>query len=232
MILSNFKLLSRGYIPGAKAQIITDPVLTLILNNGVKDIAAYTACLKANKRFNITEDQAEYLLSTVIGDYLVTDKSGLWWNQGTEAIPNWKKLNSRTLAWLDINRQNWRDLASGTPQDYSIDSDILTLVPKPNTTLANGLWLYYGKTSVPMTEEGHFPFVGSDVELIHLSVFDDAILKYAEWKINPILNKDQTEDITEGQYKRAREEAFTIFKKRRDIAIDKDARFQGPRVRA
>lgn len=228
MTHAEFKLLSRGYIPGAKAQVITDTVLTLILNQGIKNIAAYTACLKTNKKFTVTADQAEYALSTVIGDYLVTDKPGLWWDNGTQ----WKKINSRTLAWFDDNRPNWRDLDSGDPQDCSIDGDILTLVPAPAVTLASGLWLYYGKISSPMAEENDYPFTGSNTELTHLSVFDDCILKYAQWKINPILNKDQTEDITEGQFKRAREEAFTLFKKRRDIGSDKEAAFKGPRVRA
>jgi hypothetical protein len=227
MKLSNFKLLARGYIPGAKAQIITPSVLELILNAGVNNIAAYTACLKANKKFTITANKADYALSTVIGDYLTTDKSGLWWNDGSQ----WVRLNSRTLAWLDEQRPNWRDLDAGSPQEYSIDGDILTLVPEPNTTLANGLWLYYGKAPTPMTAEDHYSFSGSATEFTHLKVFDDAVLEYAEWRINPILNKDQTEDITEGQFKRAREEAFTIFKKRRDIGSDKDARFQGPKVR-
>jgi len=226
MTHAELKSLARGFIPGAKAQIITEPVLTLILNQGIKNIAAYTACLKANKKFTITANQAEYALSTVIGDYLVTDKSGLWWF-GTQ----WKKLNPRTLAWLDENRPNWRDLDAGDPQEYFIDSDILTLVPAPDTTLADGLWLYYGKAPVPMAEETDYPFSGDSTELTHLSIFDDAILEYAEWRVNPILNKDQTEDITEGQFKRAREEAFTIFKKRRDIGSDKEARLQGPRVR-
>ena len=227
MNLANLKILVRGYTPGAKAQVITSEVLGLILNEGVRDIAAYTVCLKANKKFTITADQSEYLLSTVIGDYLTPDAFGLWWNNGSK----WVQLNARTLTWLDKNRPNWRDLDSGTPQDYFINGDILTLVPTPNTTLAEGLWFYYGATPGLMEEEDDYSFSGSNVELTHLSVFNSAILKFAEWKINPILNKDQTEDITEGQYKRAREEAFTIFKRRKDISNSSDARLSGPLIR-
>ena len=227
MKLSEYKTLTRAYIPGAKAQVITNDVLNLILNKGVRDIAGYTACLKANKRFDVEADKAEYELSSVIGDYLTPDKPGLWWNSGTQFV----KLNPRTLEYLDTNRPNWKDLGSGTPQDYSIDGDIITLVPAPETTLAEGLWLYYGKNSVDMSKEDDYPFSGSSKEYTHLSVFDDAIINYCTWKINPILNKDQTLDITEAQYKRAREEAYKIFKKRRDIAADSEARLRGPVVR-
>ncbi len=227
MKLSDLKALARGYIPGAKTQVISDPLLTIILNRGVRDISAYTACLKANKKFDAVADQAEHNLSTTIGDYLTTDKPGLWWNNGTK----WVKLNPRTLAHLDEHRPNWRDLDSGDPQDYSIDGDVLTLIPAPAVALADGLWLYYGKASINMSAEDHYPFSGSTVEYTHLSVFDDAILSYANWKINPILNKDQTLDVTEQQYKRAREEAFNTFKKRRDISADMNARLQGPKIR-
>jgi len=231
MTFANFKVLTRGYVPGAKAQIITDTVLGLILNNAVKDIAVYTCCLKTNKKFNAVASQQEYILSTVLGDYLTPDKSGLWWNQGTVSATNYKQLDARTLAWLDSNRPNWRDLSAGSPQEYTIDGDILTVVPKPTSALANAFWFYYGETPVIMSAEEHYPFTGSTTELTQLSVFDDAILSYARWKIEPILNKDQTVDITEQQYKRAREEAYTAFKRRRDININADTRFSVPTIR-
>ncbi len=227
MNLSEFKAMLRIFLPGAKSNIITDPVSTIIINSAARDIAAYTCCLKTNKKFTITENQAEYNLSTVLDRYLTPDKPGLWWNNGTK----WVKLNPRTLAWLDEFRPNWRDLAAGTPQDYSIDGDILTIVPKSNTTLADGLWFYYGQAPTNMSEETHYPFSGSDTEYTHLSVFDDAILAYCDWKINPILSKDGLFVLNMQAYEKIREEKTNLFKKRRDINADRNLRLQGPNVR-
>lgn len=229
MTLANFRILSRAYIPGNKVSVITNDVLDLIINNGVKDIARYTCCLKANKKFNAVAEQREYNLSTVIGDYLTPDKSGLWWNAGSATSTDYKQLNPRTLNWLDINRRAWRDFSSGDPQDYTIDGDILTVVNKPDAALTDGFWLYYGKSPVVMTSPEDYPFSGSTSEFTHLAVFDDAILEYCRWKINPMLNKDQTVDITEGSYKRAREEAFLVFKRRKDITHNSDTRLT-PRI--
>ena len=120
MILTNLRALCRSMIPGCKVDVVPDTVLDLLINEGVKDIAAYTKCLPTNKRFNAVASQGTalnpYVLSSVIGDYLVVDKPGLWWNQGTVAAPDYKKLNPRTQEWLDGNRPNWRDIDDGYPQ--------------------------------------------------------------------------------------------------------------------
>lgn len=226
MILDDLRLLARGYIPGAKASVITDVVLNLILNNGVKDIAAYTACLKKNISFDVISGQSEYIISTLIIDYLTPDKPGLWWNNGTR----WEKLNPRTLKWLDDNRPNWRNLASGNPQDYSIDGNVITIVPNPITTLASGFKFYYGAKPVTMSSGDHYPFSGSTTEYPHLSIFDEAIINYAEWKINPILNKDQNFEIKRQAYLSEREEKFLLFKRRKDIASNDEAKLQGKKI--
>jgi hypothetical protein len=214
-------------IPGAKLQVISDPVLDLVLNEGVKDIASYTACLKANKKFNVVAGQPEYVLSTEISDYLTVDKPGLWWDNGTKWVPVWP----RTLKYLDENTPNWRDMENGVPRDYSIDGDILTVSPPPETALDNGFWLYYGKQPTPMTANEHYPFSGSTTELTHLSIFDFAIIAFAKWKIEPILNKDQDANLSMQEYYRVREEKFTQFKQRKDVANNYKAAFKGPRVR-
>ena len=163
---------------------------------------------------------------------LAPDKPGLWWNAGTIAAPDFKKLNPRTLAWLDDNRPNWRNLASGTPQDYSIDGDIITLVPAPVSALAGSLWLYYAKKPTDMSADGHYPFSGITTEYPQLSIFDEAILRYAKWKVQESLNKDGADNfrVLENAYKTAREEAKGMFQRRPDISHI--AMLQGPKVRA
>ena len=221
MTLANLITLSRAYIPGAKATVITDDVLKLIINSAVIDIAAYTRCLKKNKKFAVVADQSEYNLSSVIGDYLVADKPGLWWNDGDQ----WMPLGASTLALLDKDRPIWRDEDSGDPEEYSINGDVLTTVPAPDTSLVDGFWLYYGGKPVDMVSNDQYPFTGSTTEYTHLSIFDWCIIKFVAWKVNPMLNKDQDATIFKVEYEQEREEKFIIFKSRPDIS--KDARMIG-----
>ena len=224
MTLAQLRQLARAMIPGAKVERIDNPTFDLILNEGVKDIAGYTLCLKANKKFDAVASDGEYDLSVVITDYLGVDKGGLWWYNGTI----WRPVDPRTLKWLDDNRPTWRNLAAGSPQDYSIDGDILTIVPKPETAGTDYFWLYYGKKPTPMSAEGHYPFSGSTTEYTHLSIFDMAIVRYAKWVIDPMLNKDQDANLSYQEYLREREEKLNLFNRRKDVAHSGDARLQGP----
>lgn len=226
MTLSQLRTLARAMIPGAKLQVINNDVLDLILNEGVKDIAAYTICLKTNKKFNAEANVSEYNLSSKLGDYLTVDKPGLWWYNTSQ----WRPVYPKTLKWLDENKPNWRDSSSGSPLYYSIDADILTITPAPDTAATNGLWLYYGKKPTAMTAEGHYPFSGSTTELTHLSMFDMAIIKYAKWCIEPMLNKEGDSNLSLQEYMKERAEKMSLLYKRKDISASPATRLQGPRV--
>jgi hypothetical protein len=227
MTLAQLRQLSRGLIPGAKIQVIDNATMDLVLNEGVKDIATYTLCLKTNKKFTVTDGKFEYDLSTLIGDYLTPDKSGLWWNNGSV----WRQLNPVTLKYLDEFKTNWRSLGEASPMDYSIDGDILTLSPTPNTTLANGLWLYYAERPISMTEDSHYPFSGSATELTHLSIFDFAIILFAKMRLEPMLNKTADANLSMQEYIREREEKMNLLYRRKDVISSSDTRLQGPAIR-
>jgi hypothetical protein len=222
MIRSNLRLLARAMIPGAKIQVIPDDVMDILLDEGVKDIASYTLCLKSNKKFDVVANQAEYNLSVEISDYLAVDKSGLWWNNGT----TFKPVNPRTLKWLDINVPNWRNRSSGSPLNYSIDADILTVSPPPETALTDGFWLYYGKKPTPMTENDHYPFSGSTTEFTHLSIFDFAIILFVKMRLEPMLNKNADANLSRQEYLQEREEKKNLFYRRKDISSDNDTRMK------
>ena len=233
MNLTNLKLLARAYVPGAKeTDVVTDPVLTLLLNQGVVDIATKTACLKKSKTFTVTADDYDYSLSSVLGDYLTMDKPGIWWNAGTVASPNWQKLDPRTMKYFDTNSPSWRDDDSDDPLEYSIEGDVLTLRPTPDTTLANGLWVYYGAMPIAMSAGAHFPFTGTSTEYTHLSIFDDAILAFVEWKLQKALNKGQDPYAAKAKaYLGILETKEVLFKRRLDINAHRDTKFQGRKLR-
>jgi hypothetical protein len=150
------------------------------------------------------------------------DKSGLWWNNGT----TFKPVNPRTLKWLDINVPNWRNRSSGSPLNYSIDADILTVSPPPETALTDGFWLYYGKKPTPMTENDHYPFSGSTTEFTHLSIFDFAIILFVKMRLEPMLNKNADANLSRQEYLQEREEKKNLFYRRKDISSDNDTRMK------
>lgn len=226
MTLANLRALTRAMTPGAKIRVIDNVVLDLVLNEGVKDIAAYTLCLKANKKFDVVADQEEYDLTAEVNNFLNVDKSGLWWYNGSI----WRPVYPRTLKWLDENMPNWRSLSSNYPQYYAIEANILTVVNKPSSALSDGFWLYYGETPTRMTNSTHYPFSGTTTERSQLSIFDMSIVKYAKWQIEPMLNKDQDSNLSLGEYKREREEKMDLLYTRKDIAHSTDTRMQGPRA--
>ena len=157
---------------------------------------------------------------------MTTDKPGLWWNNGTK----WMPMYPRTLKYLDEFHPGWRDLGDGTPARYSIDGDILTISPPPETTLADGFWLYYGQRPTQMSSGDHYPFSGTTTEFTHLSLFDMAIILYAKWKIEPMLNKKFDSQISIKEYNRERDEKDDLFYRRADLSNDRRTRFTGPRV--
>jgi hypothetical protein len=227
MTLKNLRAITRALCPTAKVNVVPDTTIDLFLNMGVNDIAAITRCLKANKKFNVTADDGEYDLVTELGDFLAPDSPGLWWNNGDK----WVQLKPRTLKWLDENRPNWRDLESGTPQDYSIDGNILTIVPAPDTSLTDGFWLYYGAKPPQMTEEGHYPFSGSNTEYPDLTIFDLAICYFARMMISPIINDKTNENISLQEYNKERNEKNALLGLRPDVSASRNNIFKGRRPR-
>lgn len=232
MTRSDLRLLARATVPGAKVSVITNAQLNLILELGILDIAAYAVCLRKNDTFNVTAETGEYAISTQITDFLTIDKSGLWWNDGTE----WRKLDSVTLQFMDETFPAWRDDSSDDPLRYSLEGDILTVHPKPDTTLADGFKLYYGQKSTKMSLDTHYPFVGTTTERPHLSIFDDSILKYVKWKLEQMVNKDSNVNFNEQTYIKERDEKKKLFNRRLDVSASsiragfKRTKFQGPKV--
>ena len=212
MNLSSWKSYIRAVIPAATISSVPDAMITQILNSGALDITKKTLCLKKNQQFNVVSGQGQYDLNAILGDYLTPDKSGLYWNNGTE----FTEVFPRTTKELDNEYPNWRSLSPGNPQFYAIEETILTVVLTPNTSLTNGFWFYYTPMSTDMVNSSDFPFVGSASEIRRLRIFDEALEAYARWKISPILNKDQ-QDITQQIYSSTLKEAGDLWDKRPDV---------------
>lgn len=227
----NLRKIARSLVPGAKIAMVSNETVNLLMEAGILDIATHAICLPTNKKFTVTADKDEYSLSSVIGDFLVVDKPGLWWNAGTATDPDWQEVYPKTIKLMDRDRPSWRDDDSDEPLDYFIKGDILTIKPTPDTTLADGAWLYYGKRPTIMTKDSHFPFTGA-TEWDHLSVFDEAITTYLEWKLGKIVakGKNVAGGVTHKDYEAVRAQRTALFNRRPDIAAHRKTKLQGPKV--
>jgi len=213
----------RAVIPAATISAVPSSTITQILNSGALDITKKTLCLKKNQQFNVVSGQAIYDLNAILTDFLTPDKSGLWWNNGTQ----YTQVYSRTVKELDNEYPNWRSLLPGNPQFYTIEDNILTVVLCPNVSLVNGFWFYYTPMSTDMVNSTDFPFVGSGNEIRRLRIFDEALEAYCRWKISPMLNKDG-QDQTQIIYKSTLDEAKGLIDNRPDIFSE--ARLRAPNV--
>lgn len=224
MTLGNLKTLIRAFQPTAHTSKLDDTILELLINQGVIDVAAYTKCLKGNKKIDVAENVFEYALSEKVTDYLYPDKPGLFWYDGTD----WQDLYTFTLKRLDNEHPLWRDLDAADPLRYSIDGDILTVSPTPDTALSEGFWLYYVKKPVAMTADDQYPFSGTTTEYPHLSIFDMAIVYYVLWKLSPAFNtKEESYIYNQKRYDAEREEKRKLFNRRPDIVSNARMEIEG-----
>lgn len=243
MTFLQLKQLARATIFDLKTDVLPDASsalsigIDIVINEAIKDIAASTLCLPTSKKFNAVASQGTainpYLISSVIGNFLCAGKGALHWNQGTVAAPQWKRLDPRTVAWLEENRPNWKEISDGSPQEYAIDGDNLYIIPAPVSSLSNALWLFYNQTPSPMSADASCPFSGTTTEMAHLSMFDMAIIYYTRWKCMPMLGKEYNQDnysLQKNLYINEREEKKAWLKRRPDIANDSYASFKGPKI--
>jgi len=224
MNLTNFRKMARLIVPGAKISVITNTELDLVLNQATLDVARRTKCLATNETFDVEADEDEYNLSTELTRFLLPDKSGLYWYDGSD----WKQVYARTQKWMDTNKSAWRDDSSGDPYYYFIKGDILTVNPPPDTDLTDGFKFHFFQKPQVMTTGSHYPF-GHSSEIARLTILDEVILLY--WRIEAlkILNKHTEATNAFKEYLVKIDEKIGLLKERPDInAI---TQFQGTKIR-
>lgn len=218
MTLDDFKTLIRAYVPGSKVSVVTETVMEKIINKGVDDINSYGNLYKKEINFNATAETSEYSFSSMAASFLKMDKEGVWWNSGSALVPAWKQLIPVTKKYLDTFRPNWREAASGDPEVYYTDQELIRIFPTPAETLTNGFLMYYIKKAAPMAQGSHYPFTGSTTELTALSDTDDAIIDYVRWKLSHPLGKDQQGIVAESDYIKVRTEKIRLATQRLDVS--------------
>lgn len=219
--------------PSPKISQAPDGVVNNCIQIAANEVAARTLCLPKNQKFNAvagTTGVGEYSLSTIDSEFIQIAPSGLYWNAGTVATPDYKQLDPVTIKWLDENRRNWRSQSAGDPQVFYQNGDTLAVFPAPGSNLTNGFWLYYGLKAYTMAANGDYPFYGTS-QIARLSILDRAICLH--FKMQALGAADKRDDfrIVEGDYEREIAKVKGILMTNRAVLNSRYNRFQGRKVR-
>ena len=233
MNLLELKNFAAWQCPGVKLSTAPVGVVNNAIQMAANEVAARTLCLPKNQKFNAvagTTGVGEYSLTTIDEEFIQIAPSGLYWNQGTAATPDYKQLDAVTLKWLDENRRNWRSEAAGSPQVFYQDGDTLGVFPAPESALTDGFWLYYGLKAYTMTTDDHYPFYG-DSQIARLSVLDRAIILHFKMTALGAADKRDDYSITQKEYEVEIVKAKGILMTNRAVLNSRYNAFMGRKIR-
>ena len=229
MNFGELKTLARMSVPTAKENVISNTQLGLIINQATKEIATNLRFLQADKKFTIVNDRSEYNITTQISAerYAGIAKSGVWFNEGSVASPDWGELDPVTEKWLDTNKMNWRDNGSSIPEYYYIKGNSIYLIDKPNADLTDGGWLYYFQHPPVMSNDSHFPFNSGSTEFSQYSILTDAIILYYKWIAEGIIAEEEKKLTARKEYLEELTLKGAMLNRRLDISNNRKNRYQG-----
>jgi len=129
MIRSAIRSLIRKKLGETTAQFWSDAELNTWINDGCRDIAFYTKCLRTNKKMNITESTSDYTLSTF--DSTLTAILEVYYYQDGNS---WERIESTSREQLDAESPGWKSDDDSTPQKYwwSREEDKIGFWPPPD----------------------------------------------------------------------------------------------------
>jgi len=224
----NLKTYCIASVPGIKSGSITTALLEQMIQLAADRVAIDLLCLKTNEKFTATINVSEYSLNTSVSNFGVIAESGLYYNQGTIASPEYKQLRPITLKWLDEHRAGWRDAGSDTPQYFYQEDDTLGVIPKPSATLANAFWLYFCQRAFQMTTDTQFPFYDT-VQETRLSILDWAIVLSFKIQALGVLGQVDNYRLAEVAYRTEMDRVDGLLKRNLAIQNSRYNMFQGRR---
>lgn len=220
------QLVTRLELYKNKVKKANQTTLQSLVQEGADDICNRLILLPTSKKITVTAEERYYTIHEYIDDFLVMDDTVLQWYNGT----GWTDLLPLTFKQLDDEYRNWRNGSSADPMRYAIrNSYEIILDPIPDTTLAEGLWVYYGKRPDRMSTNSDYPFSGSTTEIPQFVHLQELIIEYAEWKLLKALDKEKSLE-QEKLYKLHIEEARLLLDRRPDLTSDEDYKMRTRKV--
>lgn len=229
MIVSGLISLIRMYVPGLKPRVVDDSTLITLINRGVDTINEDGNVWEISEKIDLNANDQEINISDVLSNFLTMGPSGIWYNQGTEATPDYIQLDPYTRKGLDKDYPNWRNDPVDTPLRYYIEGNLLGLHPGVSTALTDGLWMNFIRAANAITASDQYPFSGSGTEIPQFRVFDDSIIDYVRWKVSRPLGKDNQHGvISEADFNKSKARAISNFRQRLDIQYHKNTKMRIP----
>lgn len=218
MILSEFIQRVKLQVPNIGNTGVTDPYLRSLINKAVDQANLLAKVYSGYTDFNIEAEKRVYDISTIVPFYLGRDKRGLFIK---DINGKWTDVIPKTEAWLSERYPDYLNSTSvALPEYYYILGDELGFYPQPSTSIAGGARLYHLKKSTPMTNDNHYPFKGSTVEVTAFTPLDDAIIAYCKWKLSPAFGAVTDQDIRYREFAEECRKGAMQIKRSPDIMND------------
>ena len=198
MNLGEFVQRIKLQVPNISSTGVTDPYLKTLIHSAVNAVNALCKVYAGYTDFNIEAEKRVYDLSTVCPRYLGRDKRGLFFKDSND---KWQQVIPKTEAWLASHYPDYLNATSTEiPQFYYIKGDELGFYPPPSTSKTLGCRLYHLKKGGQMTQDAHYPFSGTAVEISAMLPLDDAIIAFCKWKLNPAFGGVTDQDLRYREY--------------------------------
>lgn len=185
-------------VPNIGETGVSDTYLRTLIHSAVNAVNALCKVYAGYTDFNIEAEKRVYNLSEVCPTYLGRDKRGMFFKDADDA---WQEVIPKTEAWLASHYPDYLNATSTPiPQFYYIKGDELGFYPPPSTAKTLGCRLYHLKKGNAMTQDAHYPFSGTTVEISAFVPLDDAIVAFCKWKLNPSFGATTDTDIRYREY--------------------------------
>jgi len=224
MNFGELKTLGMASLPQASARSFGEANLALLINLGAVDIAAKSLCLPKYDTFSVIAEQQEYDLSSIVDRFLVLDKGGVWWSDGS----SWRELYPKSIAWLNEQFPGWRSLGSGDPIYYYQIGNSIGFHPKPDTSLTDGFGIHFAQAPLTMSSDTEYPFGGTSL-ITRLLPLHRLIIQFLRVEGFRILSKEEKMIAEKTIYESELQEQIILLDRARDTAANEDSRMMGPR---
>lgn len=159
--------LSRKKLGETTAAFWSDDEINAWINDGCRDIAYRTKCLRTNTLITPTNAVSEYVLSTVLPK--VTSITEVYFK---DASDEWSKLEATSRTELDETMPGWMGADSvDDPTHYWWDreDDIFYIYPSITTAEANSIRVFYTIEPTDLVADADSPELP---EMTHLAIVD------------------------------------------------------------
>jgi hypothetical protein len=159
--------LARKRLGETTAAFWSDDELNQWINDGCRDVAYRTKCLKTNELVSPADDTPEYVLSSLFPN--ISSITEVYYKDSND---QWEKLIATSRLEMDSMFPGWLGAqSSDSPTHYWWDreDDIFYIYPSITTTEANSLRVFYTIDSTNLGTDAETPGIPSH---LHLSIVD------------------------------------------------------------